>query len=1039
MHFLTGWFIRNPVAANLLMVVILLMGAATLSTMRIEGFPRIAPESVTITTSYPGAPAQKVDNLVSRKIETAMEGLKGVRGITALSHNGLSEISVRRAGGQDIDTLLDQVRLRVEGVLELPKEAERPRIEASAYDFPALYINLHGDTDPSTLHTLAKRLKEELLAEPELSRLKLWGLHKQEIRIEPFNQKLQQLDLTIADIVGKIRASSLQSQAGSLKTEAGEIYLRADRQAEFSPQFSAIPIAKYKNGDEVLLGQLATVHDTFVDGDFLFTFNGQPTSGMEVLVGHTENLIRISEVVHRVVDDFRRQLPKGVEATVWGDSADYIGDRLELLTDNGIQGLMLVTLILALFLNVKLAFWVAMGIPISVMGAIAIVGTEWVGYSLNDITTFGFIIALGILVDDAVVVGESVFEQRKTISDPITGTEAGVAKVSVATVFGVLTTVAAFFPMLLLDNPLAKVLAGFSGVVIAALIFSLLESKLILPAHLAQIDINKQSSWKIAKAWSRIQSLARLGLNFARDKIYVPLLAFTVHHRYAALVVFISIATLLLGQMMQGKIKTVFFPDVPGQIISVSLEMDPRSPFKLTRSNVETIRQVGEAINQSLQAEHAMDQPPIRVIFEAINSAEFAQIYAELAPVSDRPGVGILEIISLWRDRVGQMEGATQLQFSGAEEIGGGFKIKLASRDRAVLKLASEDLQQYLHGIKGVHSIRDSLSPGQAELQIDINPEAETLGFDTQTLAEQIGYAYGGAEVQKIQRGDTELRVLVQRSAEERNTVDDLLKSHIRNADGQWISVSAIASIQGQLSPKTLYRENTKWVNVVSASIDRSSVSPEEVSQAIFSDIASELEARYTDLKVSIGGELEEIVAIQGGLKKALLLAAVLIYVLMAVPLKSYVQPVVILAIIPFGFVGAILGHVYLDLPLSLFSLFGMLALAGVVVNDSLVMLTRYNEVRKTGVDHSQAIQEAAISRFQAIFLTTATTVIGLMPLLSETSEQAQYLIPAAASLAYGELFATVLMLLLVPVLIVIIEDIKQLFSSKKCQAVVVE
>ncbi|MGK0500595.1 MAG: multidrug efflux pump subunit AcrB, partial [Oceanicoccus sp.] len=644
----------------------------------------------------------------------------------------------------------------------------------------------------------------------------------------------------------------------------------------------------------------------------------------------------------------------------------------------------------------------------------------------------GFIIALGILVDDAVVVGESVFEQRQIDSDPITGTEAGVAKVSVATVFGVLTTMAAFFPMLLLDNPLAKVLAGFSGVVIAALLFSLLESKFILPAHLAQIDINKPPSWKIAKAWNWVQGLARFGLNFTRDKIYVPILAFTVHHRYAALVVFISIATLTLGLTMQGKIKTVFFPDVPGQIVSVSLEMDPRSPFKLTRSNVEKIRQVGAAINQSLQSEYALDQPPIRVIFEAINSAEFAEIYAELTPVSERPGIEILDIISLWRDKVGQMEGVTQLQFSGTEEIGGGFQIKLASTDRAVLKLASQDLQQYLYGFKGVHSIRDSLSPGQAELTVVIKPEAETLGFDTQTLAEQIGYAYGGAEVQKVQRGDTELRVLVQRRADERNTIDDLLKSYIRNADGQWVSLSTIAKIEGQLIPKTLYRENGKWVNVVSASIDRSSVSPEEVSQAVFSDIASELETRYADLKVSRGGELEEIGEIQGGLKKALLLAAVLIYVLMAVPLKSYIQPLVILAIIPFGFVGAILGHLYLNLSLSLFSLFGMLALAGVVVNDSLVLLTRYNEAREAGVEHNQAIQEAAISRFQAIFLTTATTVIGLMPLLSETSEQAQYLIPAAASLAYGELFSTALMLLLVPVLIAIINDIKNLLSRTK-------
>ncbi|MGP5309995.1 efflux RND transporter permease subunit [Vreelandella alkaliphila] len=541
MHVLTAWFIRNPVAANLLMAFILIVGLVTLNNMRIEGFPRVEPDSITITTVFPGAPPNKVDALVSQKIETALEGLEGVRSLSAVSSDGLSTITLRRASGQSLDRLLDKVRLRMDSGIELPARAERPQIDASAFDYPALYINIYGDAEQATLHELAKRLRWALLAQPELSRLNVWGLHKQELRIEVDSQKLRQLNLTVPDVMERIRASSLEFQAGSLRTSAGRIYIRTDGDAEYVPEFGAIPIIKEHNGDQVLLRDIAAIQDTTVEGDYRFRFNGQPTSGMEILVGQRENLLRISDVTHDVLHDFRRQLPQGVEVVAWGDSADYIADRLVLLSKNGLQGLVLVVLILALFLDVKLAFWVAMGIPVSVLGAIAVSGTGWMDYSLNDITTFGFILALGILVDDAVVVGESVFEQRRFNNNPIAATEAGVARVSVATVFGVLTTIAAFFPLLILDNPLGKVLASFSGVVILALLFSLLESKFILPVHLASIDIGKPPRWILARLWLPVQLGAQTVLFFLRDRCYVPLLTLAVRHRYAVIILFMGI------------------------------------------------------------------------------------------------------------------------------------------------------------------------------------------------------------------------------------------------------------------------------------------------------------------------------------------------------------------------------------------------------------------------------------------------------------------------------------------------------------------
>ena len=471
MHALTGWFIRNSVAANLLMLFILFVGLMTALSIRIEGFPRVPPDSIYVTTEFRDAPAAQVDELVTRKIEKALEGLEGVRSVTSRSDNGVSTVTVRRAGGQDLQLLLDKVRLRIDSITDLPAAVRRPVIEASGFDFPALFVNIHGETDPVTLQILAERFREELLAKPELSRLNVWGLHEREMRIEIEPRILQQLNLTVSDVVELIRASSLDFQAGTLRTTGGNIFLRADDRARFSTEYARIPVIERPNGTTVLLSDIGTIKDTVREGDYLFRFNGAPTAGMEILVGRKENLLRISDVVHEVVEAFEPQLPPAVEISIWGDSSNYISDRLSLLRDNGIQGLLLVVLILSLFLNLRLAFWVAMGIPVSVMGALAVAGSKWVDYSLNDVTTFGLILALGILVDDAVVVGESVYQERRRIPDPIKGTEAGVAKVAVATVFGVLTTIAAFFPMLLLDNPLGKVLAGFSGMVILALIF----------------------------------------------------------------------------------------------------------------------------------------------------------------------------------------------------------------------------------------------------------------------------------------------------------------------------------------------------------------------------------------------------------------------------------------------------------------------------------------------------------------------------------------------------------------------------------------
>lgn len=1028
MHSLTGWFIRNPVAANLLMAFIIFIGVMTTINIRVEGFPRIPPENITIETYYDDATASQVDELVTQKIEKALEGLSGVRSISSSSENGYSSVTVRRAGGQDLQKLLDKVRLRVDRVYDLPDSIKRPVIDTDDESFAALYINLFGKADQQILQTLAERFKQDLLAEPEVSKLSLFGLHSREMRIEIKPELLRQYNLVVADVMDQIANSSLSFKGGSLKTAGGDILLKTDHKAKFYNQFSAIPVIERADGTSILLGEIATIKDSFADGDYIFRYNGDATIGMEVLVGQKENLINISAVAHRVVEQFKAQLPPCVDLEIWADSSGYISERLQMLRSNGVQGLLLVLLVLSLFLNVRLAFWVAMGIPVAVMGALAVAGSKWVDYSLNDITSFGLIIVLGILVDDAVVVGESVFEERQLTPDPIIGTEKGVAKVAVATVFGVLTTVAAFYPMMLIDNPLGKVLAGFSGIVIFALLFSLLESKLILPAHLAQLNIGRPARRWPARFWHAVQRFCRASLFAVRDRFYAPLLGIALRHRYTTLLLFIAGGVLGIGLIWTGQVRTVFFPEVPGQMISVNMTMDARAPFHLTRDNIEQVYRQGVAVSEEMQKEAGLAKPPIKAIFVMIPDAGSAQIYAELSPVSQRPGVEVTEVVRRWRQRSGRLEGANQFRISGVEEMGGGFAVNLYARDSHLLKLASDEVKDYLARYDGVSGIRDSLTSGQPQLELKVRPQARNLGFDTRTLAAQIGYAFGGGEVHKVRRDGEEVKVIVVNKRSARDSIADLMQAQLRSKDGSWYPLSMIAEVEQGYVSSSVNRRNGKRVNSVAANIDRSLVAPEEINQALFTQLVPELKQKYPGVEIKAGGEFEEMGEIKGGLKQALLIAAVLIYVLMAVPLKSYWQPVMILAIVPFGFVGATIGHLIMGLPLSLLSFFGMLALTGVVINDSLVLVTRYNQLREEGSDVRTAIQNAGVSRFQAIFLTTATTVIGLTPLLLETSEQAQYLIPAAASLAFGELFSTALMLLLVPVLLALTDDVKRLW-----------
>ncbi|WP_020407216.1 efflux RND transporter permease subunit [Hahella ganghwensis] len=1047
MNGLTSWFIRNPVAANLIMVLILAGGWFTASSIRIEGFPKLPADELQIDTVFTDAYATQVDEQITQRIERAIQGVPGINKVRSFSSEGLSSVIVQKQPGYDLDRLSDDLRARIDGIYGLPIKAEKPVISRNDFDLPAQIVQVCGDTDPRTLQRIGKRVREALLSKPEISKINTWGQREAEIWIEVNPEKLEEYQLTLDMVSERIRQASLTYKAGELKTRGGTIQLRADNQAYHYQDFADIPIKVKANGSQVLLSDLAQVTDGYAGEDSFVRFNGQPAIGLEVLIGRKENLLVIAEVISTTVEELKPVLPPEVKVVTWADSSRYISDRLQLLQDNAIQGLILVFILLAVFLNLKLAFWVAMGIPISVAGALAVMGSDWVGYSLNDITTFGLIIALGILVDDAVVVGESVFSERRRISDPVAGTESGVKKVAMATIFGVMTTVAAFYPMLLIDNALGKVLASFSGVVIMALLFSLFESKFILPAHLASIRMEtaknrgegseSQTHWvgalirPVNRGWDSVQRGAQYLLQGFNNRIYAPVLKFALKTRYAVLILFFSMATLGLGWIEAGKIRTVFFPDIPGQVINIKMEMDQRAPHRLTVKNADRIEAAGRLVSDRFANEYQLEVPPLNHLLLVVNDASSVEIYAELTVPERRSDVSTLDLMKEWQKEVGRLEGTTELTFSATEETGGGFALQLYSKDREALVAASGEMIRYLATIEGVSNLRDNLKQGKPELYLKLKPEAEHLGFNQELLASQIGARYGGLENQRLQRQGEEVKVILKDSAEYRDSLEDVLSARVVNEQGVWFPVAAVATVESSYSTEYIARRDGQQVNTIRASVDKSTISPTEI-QMMLTSFVEELKQRYPQVSIKAAGELEEIGVIKGGLIKALILTCILIYALLAIPLKSYGQPFIIMSVIPFGFIGAALGHLIMDVPLSILSFFGMLALAGVVVNDSLVMLTRYNQAREEGEDVHESLNQAGMGRFQAIFLTTTTTVAGLTPLMMETSEQAQYLIPAAISLAYGEIFATAITLILIPVLIAISHDVKSWFGISR-------
>lgn len=1009
MSWLTRWFINNSVAANLLMVAIISSGVMAFSQLRVESFPQIAPSSLVINVVYPGGTAKQIDESITQRIEEAISGIAGIKQITSQSSEGMSRVVVRKTSGADLNKLLDDVRNRVNAINGFPVQAEKPQVIRNEFTNLAAFVVVSGPRSDEALQPIARQVEQALKANSTISNVSNWGSRASQLVIEPDPQQLKRLGLSLADLASMIEQMSLESRTGELSSDKGRMVIRGDGYANDVQKLRRLVVVSGTSGT-VYLGDIAKLSRGYEESGAIVRNNGTNAIALLVSTSQTDNLLKVSDAIRDTLAEQRELLPDDIELDTLADMAPYIEEQLFRLGDNAWQGLLIVVLLLGLFLELKLAFWVAVGIPVALAGTLAVM--QITDYSINDITLFGFILVLGILVDDAVVVGESIHQQRDQHRCGREAAWRGVHSVSVATVFGVLTTIAAFSPMLWINNELAKILAGFSAVVIFALVFSLIESKFILPSHLAQLSVRQPSR----RGFSWVQSVAQSGLERFNQKVYRPVLETALDYKLASLLGFVAAVVLAYGMWATGTIRSALFPDIPGRYITAKVELEEGAPLPLQVKALDQIEQAMRRSTESLMRDYPLTEPPVINLLAWSDGYGDIEVTAELTSesLSILPGNQLTEY---WRRYTGEVEGAYSAQFSAADSLAGGTFVSVSAADRELAKRVSSQLSESLSKLAGVADVYDDGKGGQPQVRLVVNEFGRQLGITQDTLARLAGEAFGERELHRLLENGKETKVLLQYPKAERKTLAQLEQTVVQLSGDNSVLLGDIADFRYEQQAQILYRRDRQQVVNLYWKQNRDIQAPEQTLAQLEVEIAR-LHQLYPSVKIKAGGEFEEVSEVSDGFRSAMILTLLLIYILLAVPLKSYWQPFIIMAVIPFGFAGAIFGHYLMDLPISLLSMFGMMAMTGIVINDSLVLITRFNAEYRGGAELKDALVTAGTSRLRAIFLTTITTVCGLLPLMTEPAEQAQYLKPAAVSLVFGELFATAVTLLLIPILL---------------------
>lgn len=1042
---LIGWFTKNPVAANLLMLFIIVAGAISAFTISKDMFPRTDRNIVQVSAVYPGAAPVEVEKGVILPIESALQGLSGIKEMRSKASRDVASIELDIEPSQDINEVMASIEDRISSILNFPDDLEKPSVSKFEDISWVTGVAVSGPLDEFQRKELGQEIRDELLELSQVKKVILWGVDDYEISIEVKEQRLRELNMTLAEVAKAVRESSLDLPAGMIRSDSGNILVRTEGKAYSGEQFENLVLRSYADGSQLLISDVATVRDTFQESSTFVHFDKESAVTLGIFSLEDQNLLAIDEAVKSYIEKKSETLVDGLTIEQFEPLSFHLRGRLDMMLSNLAMGAILVAVVLTLFLNVQVGFWVLLGIPVSFLGAFWLMPINPYPVTVNVLSLFAFIMVLGIVVDDAIVIGESIYTEAQQKAAKVLGNDKngvftariedvieGAKKVAIPSTIGVLTTMAAFAPMLFIGGVVAGFQEAIAVVVILCLIFSLIESKLILPAHLVGMKIGGVSQSRF-KFIGKMQAKVDRGLKQFIVNKYQPALAYCLKRRYLTVSFFLGLLIIAGGAVNSGIAKFEFFPNVPSDTVRAEVIVYDGTSASSMADILTTIEGAAYRVDESYRQQYPEGKGLVKHLLFYAGSDTSGTFIVSLVPSEDRL-ISSLTFEKLWREEVGQLPNVRKQRYFASTNAGGGAKInfQLSGSNPEQLLQASDRLQNKLAQYNGVFDIYNSQGTGGREIQISLKPYASQIGISLADVGRQVRQAFYGEEVQRIQRGVDRVKVMVRYPKDERDSVASLENLLIRTKSGQAIQIGQVADIKLGQGLSTISRTDRKRTVDVTADVDSRKVQTGTVVSDITDNFIPKLLEQYPQVEFDLGGSTKEentlIMRTMVGFAAALFL----IYGLLAVPLRSYVQPLVIMSVIPFGFIGAVVGHILFGISLNMLSILGLVALAGVVVNDSLILVEFINRRQGAGETMDDSIMSAGKQRFRAIVLTTLTTFVGLLPMLFETSMQAQFVIPMAISLSFGIVFATTMTLILVPCCYRIVYDLKASIQSMR-------
>lgn len=1027
-----AWFTRNPVAANLLMISIIVGGLLAIQTeLTLEIFPDSEPETISIGVTLRSATPEDVELGIASRIEDAVQDIEGIDRMISQSVEGSTSVTLELEDGYDPRDILDDVKSRVDAINTFPAEAEKPVISLAVRKRAVIDVVVAGDLAEDELLAFAEQVRDDLLRIDGITQVELTAVRDYEIAVEVSQDRLRQYGLTLAQVSQAIGSSSVDISAGNMRAAGGDVLIRSKGQAYRRADFEQIVVKTNADGSIIRLGDVARIDDGFEEEAMKTVFNSQPAAFVKVYRVGDQSALDVAGKVKAYLAERQPELPVGLRLDYWDDDSTILQSRLGTMLSSALEGAALVILLLALFLRPAIGFWVFIGIPVSFLGGIIVMGLT--DTTLNVMSAYGFIIAVGLVVDDAIVTGENVYTHLRSSESGVDAAIHGTQEVAVPVTFGVLTTIAAFLPIAFLDGHLGNMFGVIPAVVVPVLFFSLVESKFVLPAHLAQLKIYGEGA---RGRWSQWQNRFASGFENAIVRFYRPVLRLATEHRYTTLAAFVGLLALIAALVASGWTRFVFFPNVEGQTGRVELSMPVGTPFEVTDAQIQRITDAALVLQEKYRDPVTGESPIVNVLTVAGSgggrgaSSNAGRVTFEATPSQERgPEMSVARLVNEWRDMVGEVPGAESLTFrSSMFRPGDPIDVQLSGKSLDILNEVGEQVKAHLAQYAGVFDIADSLSDGKEELYIELTEQGHVLGLTRSDVVGQVGRAYKGAQAQRIQRGRDDIRVLVRLPRGERSTVETLQSLLITTPSGGQVPLSHVARLTPGKGPSVIRRVDGYRVLNITADVVKEQVNMTAL-QGELTVYLDQLLRQYPSVSYTLEGEAREQRKSFGSMQTGLVAVLFIIYCLLALPLRSYTQPLVVMSVIPFGMIGAVLGHWLLGHALTLQSLLGGMALVGILVNDSLVLVDYCNQRLRDGESLDEAVINAGVSRFRPVFLTSMTTFLGLLPLLTERSTEAQFLIPMAVSLAFGILFATLITLLLVPTNLLIGRDIRRFFG----------